>query len=125
MYICLLSHAGEILLHRHMQAAPEPFLKAIAPDREGLVVAVECMFTWYGLADLCAHEGIAFVLGHARYMRAIHGGKAKHDTIDAHQMAVWLRGGMRPQAYVYPAQMRATRDLLRRRTPLRRQRAEL
>ena len=125
MYICLLSHAGEILLHRHMKAAPEPFLKAIAPDREGLVVAVECMFTWYWLADLCAHEGIAFVLGHALYMRAIHGGKAKHDTIDSHKIAVLLRGGMLPQAYVYPAQMRATRDLLRRRTHLRRKRAEL
>ena len=30
-----------------------------------------------------------------------------------------------PQAYVYPAQMRATRDLLRRRTHLMRTRAEL
>ena len=32
---------------------------------------------------------------------------------------------MLPQAYVYPAQMRATRDLLRRRTHLMRKRAEL
>ena len=32
---------------------------------------------------------------------------------------------MLPQAYVYPAEMRATRDLLRRRLPLTRQRAEL
>jgi hypothetical protein len=48
-------------------------------------------------------------------MNAIHGGKAKHDTIDAQKMAVWLRGGMLPPAYVYPAAMRATRDLLRRR----------
>ena len=47
MYVGLLSQAGEILLHRPMQAAPEPFLKAIAPYREGLVVAVECIFTWY------------------------------------------------------------------------------
>jgi transposase len=29
-----------------MQAGPEPFLKAIAPYREGLVVAVECIFPW-------------------------------------------------------------------------------
>jgi hypothetical protein len=33
------------------------------------------MFTWYWLADLCADEGIDFVLGHALYMRAIHGGR--------------------------------------------------
>jgi hypothetical protein len=88
-------------------------------------VAVECVFTWYWLADLCAHEGIPFVLGHALYMNAIHGGKATHDTLDAHQSAALLRGGMRPQADVYPAQMRATRDLLRRRTYLMRTRAEL
>src|SRR5262245_12780337 len=108
-----------------MQAAPEPFLKAVAPYREGLVVAVECVFTWYWLADLCAQEGIPFVLGHALYMKAIHGGKAKNDKIDAHKIAVLLRGGMLPQAYVYPAEMRATRDLLRRRMYLTRKRAEL
>jgi transposase len=83
------------------------------------------MFTWYWLADLCQQEGIAFALGHALYMKAIHGGKAKNDKIDAHQIAVILRGGMFPQAYVYPAEMRATRDLLRRRCHLARKRAEL
>jgi transposase len=58
-------------------------------------------------------------------MKAIHGGKAKNDTIDAQKSAVLLRGGMLPQASVYPAEMRATRDLLRRRLHLTRQRAEL
>jgi transposase len=89
------------------------------------VVAVECIFTWYWLADLCAREGIAFVLGHALYMKAIHGGKAKNDRIDAHKIAAILRGGTLAQAYVYPARMRATRDLLRRRNHLVRKRAEL
>ena len=125
MYVCIVNHDGEILVHRHMKAAPEPFLKAVAPYRDGLVVAVECLFTWYWLADLCAQEGIPFVLGHALYMKAIHGGKAKHDTIDSQKIAALLRGGMLPQAYVYPAEMRATRDLLRRRTHLMRQRSEL
>jgi transposase len=58
-------------------------------------------------------------------MKAIHGGKAKNDKIDAQKIAVLLRGGMLPQAYVYPAEMRATRDLLRRRLHLTRKRAEL
>jgi transposase len=108
-----------------MPAAPEPFLKTISPYREDVVVCVECMFTWSWLADLCAQEGIPFVLGHALYMKAIHGGKAKHDTIDSQKIAALLRGGMLPQAYVYPAAMRATRDLLRRRMHLARKRAEL
>jgi transposase len=125
MYLCVLNQEGEILVHRNMPAGPDPFLKAIAPYREDLVVCVECIFTWYWLADLCAREGIPFVLGHALYMKAIHGGKAKNDKIDAQKIAVLLRGGMRPQAYVYPAEMRATRDLLRRRLHLTRKRAEL
>ena len=29
-------------------------------------------------------------------MKAIHGGKAKNDKIDAHKIAVLLRGGMIP-----------------------------
>jgi transposase len=125
MYVCILSQDGEILLHRNMSTSPETFLKAIAPYREDLVVAVECIFTWYWLADLCAQEQIPFVLGHALYMKAIHGGKAKNDKIDSQKIAVLLRGGMLPQASVYPAEMRATRDLLRRRMHLTRKRAEL
>src|SRR6266849_2630705 len=125
MYMCILDQAGEIRLHRNMPATPEALLKAIAPYREQIVLAAECMFTWYWLADCCAEHGISFVLGHALYMKAIHGGKAKNDTIDAHTIAVLLRGGMLPQASVSPAEMRATRDLLRRRMHLARKRGEL
>jgi transposase len=125
MYVCILDQRGEIVVHRNLQASPDALLTVITPYRDDLVIAVECMFTWYWLADLWAQEGIPFVLGHALYMKAIHGGKAKNDKIDAHKIAVLLRGGMLPQAYVYPAEMRATRDLLRRRMYLTRKRAEL
>jgi transposase len=58
-------------------------------------------------------------------MKAIHGGKANNDKSDAQKIAVLLRGGLLPQADVSPAEMRAPRDLLRRRMHLRRKRAEL
>jgi transposase len=125
MDLCVLNQAGEVLRHRHLKAAPEPFLKAIAPDREDVVVCVEGLFTWYRLAALCAREGLPFGLGHALSMEATPGGQAKNATIDAHTIAVLRRGGMRPQAYVYPAARRATGDLRRRRMSLRRQRAAL
>ncbi len=125
MYICILDAEGTVRVHRNGPATPEHFLATIAAYREDLVVAVECIFTWYWVADLCAQEGIAFVLGHALYMKAIHGGKAKNDKIDAHKIAVLLRGGMLSMAYVYPREMRATRDLLRRRCHFMRKRAEL
>jgi transposase len=123
--MCILNPEGAILLHRNMKADPVSFRAAVAPFRQDLVVAIECIFTWYWLADLCAKEDIRFVLGHALYMKAIHGGKAKNDKIDALKIATLLRGGMMPQAYAYPAEMRSTRDLLRRRMHLMRQRAEL
>jgi hypothetical protein len=46
MFVCILNHAGETLLHRHMQATPEALLKAIAPYRDQIVMAAACMCTW-------------------------------------------------------------------------------
>src|SRR5262245_320584 len=122
--LCVLDAQGVVVHHDSHPATGPDFLAAVAPFREGLAVACECMFAWYWLADLCSREGIPFVLGHALYMKAIHGGKAKTDQIDARKIAVLLRGGMFPLAYAYPKGMRETRDLLRRRAYLVRRRAE-
>ena len=111
MFTHILDHAGTTVFERDLPASPEAFLDAIAPFREGLVVGVECMFAWYWLADLCEDEAIAFMLGHALYMKAIHGGKAKNDRIDAGKIAGLLRGGMFPMAYVYPRAKRETRAI--------------
>jgi hypothetical protein len=98
MSLGVLHQEGESRLHRNMPAGPEPLLKAGAPSRTDLVVCVTCLFPWYGLADLCARDGIPCVLGHALSRKAMHGGKAKNDRSDAQTMAVRLRGGMRPPA---------------------------
>src|ERR1051326_3884536 len=113
MHTCILDQQGSVVLDKNLPCKPKALLDAIAPFQHDIVVGCECMFGWYWLADLCMdHQpsAIAFVLGHALYMKAIHGGKAKNDRIDAQKIAVLLRGGMLPQASVYPAAMRATRD---------------
>ena len=125
LYVCILDSTGKQVKHRNIMARPEDLMKAIEKFNDDLVIAVECMFTWYWVADFCEEHHIKFVLGHALYMKAIHGGKAKNDKIDSHKIATLLRGGMLPMAYVYPKKNRATRDLLRRRTHLMRKRAEL
>ncbi len=125
MYLCVLGQNEDVLLHRNIPCTPERFLRAIEPYRDDLVVAAECMFTWYWLADLCAEKGIPFVLGHALYMKAIHGAKAKNDKIDSKKIAALLKGGLLPQSYVYPSEMRATRDLFRRRSHFVRHRGQL
>ncbi len=125
MYACILDYKGDVLVHRNIATNRDQFLHIIKPYREDIAVAVECIFTWYWIADLCRENEIPFILGHALYMKAIHGGKAKNDKVDSHKIAVLLKGGMMPTAYVYPPEMRATRDLLRRRTHFMRKRAEL
>jgi hypothetical protein len=65
MYVCILDQNGPKLVHKNLPTTPEAFLRVIALYREDLVVGVECIFTWYWLADLCQQEGIAFVLGQA------------------------------------------------------------
>jgi transposase len=94
MYLCILDADGEIRLHQNLPTEQMVFLEAVAPFRDDLVVGAECMFTWYWLADLCHAEGIPFVLGHALYMKAIHGAKAKNDKLDAKKLAVLLRSGV-------------------------------
>jgi transposase len=125
MSVCVLHQDGDSVMPRNMKARPDTLLRTVAPSRADLVVAVAGVFPWSWLADLCAQEGLPFVLGHALSLQALPGGKATHDTSDAHQMAGLLRGGLLPQASVYPAEMRAPRDLWRRRLSLSRTRAAL
>lgn len=125
MFLCVLDEQGSVVLHRNIKTDPDSLRRALQPFRDDLIIGVECMFSWYWLADWCREEKIHFVLGHALYMKAIHGGKAKNDKLDSEKIARLLRGGTFPLAYVYPKEMRGTRDLLRRRTFLVRRRAEL
>jgi transposase len=125
MHVCVLDAAGTVVLDRNLPCHFETLLQAIAPFRDGIVIGVECMFGWYWLADRCAEHDIPFVVGHALYMKLIHGGKAKNDRLDASKIAHLLKGGNFPLSYAYPKGMRETRDLLRRRMYLVHKRAEL
>ena len=121
----VLDAQGNSVLAKTIPASPQTFLQAIAPFKDGIVIGVECLFGWYWLADRCAEHAIPFVVGHALYMKLIHGAKAKNDRIDAGKIARLLRGGNFPLAYAYPKGRRETRDLLRRRMYLVHKRAEL
>src|SRR3954467_11114210 len=125
LYVHICDPAGTPRFERDVPASPAAFLDRVEPFRQGLVVGAECMFAWYWLADLCEREAIPFVLGHALAMKAIHGGKAKNDRLDAATLAGLLKGGFFPLAYVYPKDKRDTRDLLRRRSFFVRQRGQL
>ena len=62
MYVCIIDQAGEVQFHKNLKTERDEFLKVIEPYREDIVVAVECVFLWYWLADLCAGKTITCVV---------------------------------------------------------------
>ena len=126
MYVCVMDSQGNKLLHMNIKNNDfEFFLKKIAPWRHDITVCCECLFCWYWLADACMEAGLEFVLAHALYLKAIHGGKNKNDRIDSEKLTHLLRSNLIPPAYVYPATKRPVRDLIRQRTSYVWQRVEL
>jgi transposase len=125
LFLVVLDRDGSARFGRNLPAHPEPFLRAVQPFRDGLLVACACVHPWYWLADACRDHAIPFVLGHAWAMKAVHGSKTKCDRQDAEAIARLLKGGNFPPAYAYPKERRGLRDLLRARLRLVRQRAEL
>ena len=125
LYVCIIDQEGQVCVHKEISADPNKLVKLLEPYIGNIVVGVECMHCWYWVADFCDDIGVDFILGHALYMKAIHGGKAKNDRIDSFKIASLIRGGNFPLAFVYPKDMRATRDLLRRRMKIVRHGADL
>ena len=105
MYVCILNAKGKVVVHQNIKTDPEAFFELIFPYIDDIAVGVECVFCWYWLADLCAEHHIKFVLGHALYMKAIHGGKTKNDKIDSYKLATLLKGGNFPICLGIPGQV--------------------
>ena len=94
MYVCIVDQSGKIRYHKNIKTSREEFMAVVAPYRDDICVGVESTYAWYWLADLCEDEGIHFLLGHALYLKAVHGGKIKNDKIDSKTLAFILRGGL-------------------------------
>lgn len=116
MYACVMDRQGKKLMHTNIAGNDwEYFLRRVEPYRHDLTVVSECTFNWYWLADACFEADIEFVLAHALYLKHIHGGKNKNDRIDSEKLAHLLRANLIPPSYIYPAERRPVRGLLRQR----------
>ena len=125
MYACVIDQDGKKLLHRNFKTRqPGKLFQQLQPYGCDVVVGCESTFNWYWLCDACQEKKIPFILGHALYLKAIHGGKVKSDKIDSEKLARLLRGGNFAVSYAYPNEWRSTRDLLRRRSHFVRRRGE-
>jgi transposase len=116
IYLCIINQKREVLEHRPLKNENvKSFTKIMSPYIGKIAIAAEACFPYYWLADLCNEIGVDFLLGHALYMKHIHGGKAKNDRIDSKKIAMLTINHMLPFAYSYPTENVHLRDLLRRR----------
>ena len=89
MYVCIMDREGEVLVHRNLKTSEQALLNVIEPYREDICVTVECVFSWYWLADLAA---CLFLRGNKRGQKyhdrlVSRHGKGKALAILSHKLA--------------------------------------
>lgn len=92
---------------------------ALAPHREETVgVVVESTYNWYWLVDGLMDAGYQVHLANPSAIKKYEGLKYSGDFADAAYLAHLLRLGLLPEGYIYPRELRAVRDLARKRMQL-------
>jgi transposase len=85
-------------------------------------VAVESTYNWYWLVDGLKAAGFDVRLANTAAIKQYDGLKHGDDFSDAKHLAQLLRLGILPEGYICPPELRALRDLMRKRAQLVRQR---
>jgi len=115
LYATVVDVHGNAFLRRKIKNDFDAFCRHVQPFLPNLAVGTESTYNWYWLADGCKQKNIPFYLGHALNMKLITSAKKKNDKLDSQTQADLMRNDFFPKAYAYPLEMRAGRDLLRRR----------
>ena len=117
---------GQRLVHQKLPCDLERIAAFLAPFKDRLErLAVESTYNWYWLVDGLHAAGYPVVLANPARIAQYSGIKHADDKNDAFFLAELLRLGILPTGYVYDAERRPVRDLLRRRMSLVHQRTAL
>jgi len=117
---------GKRLASRKLPCDLQEVVKFLAPFKKRLAqVAVESTYNWYWLVDGLQGLEYPVVLANPAGIEQYSGIKHADDTNDAFFLAELLRLKILPTGHIYNAQLRPTRDLLRRRLMLVHQRTAL
>lgn len=116
VYIGILDESGKRITGRRLSNNLKGIIDFLEIYKDRIEnIAVESTFNWYWLVDgLMKHE-FPVVLANPGAMRQYDGIKHPDDKSDAFFIAELLRLNILPTGYVYPQELRSTRDLLRRR----------
>jgi transposase len=112
--VCIIDDNLKVLVNRKVTNDIEVIHGLIRPH--GLVpTVIESTFNWYWIVDGLMKRQVPVTLAHSLKLAAITSAKVKTDKRDALTLAQLLRAKMIPISYVYPAEQRPLRDLLRQR----------
>jgi hypothetical protein len=53
MYVCVMDSACAVVYHRNMPSTPVCLEQVVNKFGTDIAIGVECIFTWYWIADLC------------------------------------------------------------------------
>lgn len=110
---------GKRVAHQKVPCELKEVVKFLAPYKKRLErVAVESTYNWYWLVDGLQALQYPVVLANPAGMEQYSGIKHADDTNDAFFLAELLRLKILPTGYIYDAELRPVRDLLRRRLTL-------
>ncbi|MFY8325691.1 IS110 family transposase [Pseudoalteromonas sp. ZZD1] len=89
---------------------------SLSPYKDNLKgLVVESTFNWYWLVDALMDEGFKLYLANPAAIQQYSGLKHADDHSDARWLAEMLRLNILPEGYIYPRELRAVRDLMRKR----------
>jgi transposase len=122
--ICVIDSDEKVLVQRSVRCQLDKVLEVLAAFERKPKIVIESTFNWYWLVDGLRAAGFDVKLAHVLGLSMITGSKVKTDRRDALALAKLLRLNAIPEAFIYPPEWRAPRDLLRRRLQLVRRRAD-
>lgn len=123
-HVCVIDQQLVRLVDQKLKNDLALIISVLEPYKADLQIVVESTFNWYWLVDGLRAAGFDVSLAHTLGLHMITGAKVKTDRRDAFALAKLLLAGLIPPAYIYPAETRPVRDLLRRRSHVVRLRAD-
>lgn len=122
-YISIIDPNDKIVFERKLTNNIGAVTDALARMREPITgIAIESTYNWYWLVDGLQELGYKIHLVNTSKVKQYEGLKYTDDKYDAYWLAHLMKLGILPTGYIFPKEMRAVRDLLRRRMQLVQQR---
>jgi transposase len=115
--VLVISDERDVVIYeKRLKNDLKVILDVLSRYAEELVgIVVESTYNWYWLVDGLQAAGHTVHLANTVAIPQYSGLKYSDDKSDARWLARMLQFGLLPEAYIYPAKDRPTRDLLRRR----------